>query len=146
MSLSLQSITFPAACAFVDKHHRHHKPPRGWKFGVSVVSDQTVVGVAMVGRPVARMLDNGTTLEVLRCCTDGTKNVASMLYGACWRAAQALGYQRLITYTLSEEHGTSLLASGWKKVADTAGGSWSRESRKRDDNHPIGPKQLWEAA
>ena len=146
MSLSLQPIDYAEACAFVAQHHRHHLPPQGWKWGVAVNDGANVVGVITVGRPVARMLDDGLTLEVTRCCTDGTRNAASMLYGAAWRAARALGYRRLITYTLVEEPGTSLRAAGWKELYVTAGGSWSRASRKRVDLHPTGQKRLWEAA
>jgi hypothetical protein len=145
MSLSLQPISFPEAVAFIAKHHRHHIPPVGWKFGIGVNDGEKVVGVITVGRPVARHLDDGWVLEVTRCCTDGTKNASSMLYGAAWRAAQALGYKRLITYTLIEEPGTSLKAAGWKDVYTTAGGSWSAPSRPRVDKHPTGQKRLWEA-
>lgn len=99
----------------------------------------------MVGRPVARRLDNGWTLEVTRCCTDGAKNAASMLYATAWRAARALGYRRLITYTLEEEPGTSLDAAGWKNIGMTPGKSWSVPSRPRIDTHPLGQKKLWEA-
>lgn len=144
--LSLQPITYPEACRFIKEHHRHHLPPQGWKFGIAVNDGEKVVGVVTVGRPVARHLDNGWTLEVTRCCTDGTKHAASMLYGAAWRAAKALGYQRLITYTLVEEPGTSLKAAGWKDLYVNAGGSWNVPSRPRVDTAPTGQKRLWEAA
>lgn len=145
-SLELQPISFAEASEFVLKHHRHHAPSRGWKFGIAVNDGTKVVGVVMVGRPVARKLDNGWTLEVTRCCTDGTKNAASMLYGAACRAARALGYKRLITYTLKEEPGTSLIAAGWKHLYDTPGKTWNVPSRPRVDKHPVGQKCLWEAA
>lgn len=144
--LALQPITYPEACRFIADHHRHHLPPQGWKFGIAVNDGDQVVGVVTIGRPVSRNLDNGYTLEVTRCCTDGTKNAASMLYGAAWRACKALGYQRLITYTLVEEPGTSLKAAGWKSLYETSGGSWSRDSRPRVDTAPLGQKTLWEAA
>ena len=146
LTLSLQPIDYGEACAFIDEHHRHHLHPQGWKFGIGVNNGAKVVGVVTVGRPVARMLDNGTTLELTRCCTDGTKNAASMLYGAAWRATKALGYSRLVTYTLIEEPGTSLRAAGWREVGSTSGGSWNREGRPRVDLHPTGQKRLWEAA
>lgn len=146
MALTLQPVTFAEACAFVRTHHRHHEPPVGWLFGCAVNDGGTVVGVAMVGRPVARMLQDGYTAEVTRLCTDGTPHAASMLYGACWRAAKALGYRRLITYILADEPGTSLRAAGWRLIGQRGGGSWSREGRPRVDTHPIGQKQLWEAA
>jgi hypothetical protein len=145
LKLDIQPITYPEACAFIDQHHRHHLPPQGWKFGIAVNDGEHVVGVVTVGRPVARHLDNGYTLEVTRCCTDGTPHVASKLYGAAWRATRALGYKRLVTYTLIEETGTSLTAAGWRVVGQTKGGSWSCQSRPRIDRHPLGQKTLWEA-
>jgi hypothetical protein len=142
--LELQPITYREACDFIDRHHRHHLPPQGWKFGIAVNNGVDVVGVITIGRPVSRHLDNGWTLEVTRCCTEGTKNASSMLYGAAWRAAKALGYKRLITYTLIEEPGTSLKAAGWHALYETSGGEWNCESRPRVDKHPTGQKTLWE--
>lgn len=144
MALQLQPITKSEADAFIRQHHRHHQPSLGWKFGVAVNDGAQVVGVIVVGRPVARHNDNGLTLEVTRCCTDGTKNAASMLYGAAWRAAKALGYQRLITYTLVSEPGTSLAAAGWKCLYEVPGRSWSCPSRPRVDTHPLQNKLCWE--
>lgn len=145
VTLELQPIDFNEACEFIRQHHRHHIPPVSWKFGCAVNDGEKVVGVITIGRPVARGFDNGWTLEVTRCCTDGTPHVASMLYAAAWRAARALGYRRLITYTLIEEPGTSLRAAGWKVVGQTKGGSWDCPSRPRVDKHPTGQKTLWEA-
>lgn len=119
MSLELQPITYAEACEFITLYHSHHLPPQGWKFGIAVNDGQKVVGVATIGRPVARRLDNGWTLELTRCCTDGTKHAASMLYGAAWRAVKAMGYKRLITYTLKDEPGISLQAAGWKALYQT---------------------------
>jgi hypothetical protein len=144
MTLELQPITFAEAAAFIRLHHRHHLPSVGHKFSIAVNDGARVVGVVMVGRPVARHLANGWTLEVTRNCTDGTKNAASMLYGAAWRATRALGYRRLITYTLIEESGTSLRAAGWKTIGQTQGGSWDTPSRPRVDKAPTGQKTLWE--
>lgn len=143
--LTLQPITWQEARAFIRRHHRHHPPAQGWKFGIAVNDGERVVGVVTVGRPVARHLDDGWTLEVTRCCTDGARHAASMLYGAAWRAARALGYRRLITYTLAEEPGTSLKAAGWVDLYVTGGGSWSCPSRPRVDTAPTGQKRLWEA-
>lgn len=145
MTLHLQPITKAEADAFIAAHHRHHRPTVGWKFGVAVNDGSEVVGVVVVGRPVARHNDNGLTLEVTRCCTDGTKNAASMLYGAAWRAAKALGYRRLITYTLVSEAGTSLTAAGWRCLYEVPGRSWSCVSRPRVDTHPLQNKLCWEA-
>jgi len=91
------------------------------------------------------MADNGWTLEVNRACTDGTKNANSMLYGACWRVTKALGYRKLITYTLPEESGASLRAAGWKCIGEAGGERWSRASRPRIDTHPTQTKLRWEA-
>ena len=146
MSLRVTPINLAEANAFVSEHHRHHKPVPGAKFSLAVSdSEGRVRGVAIVGRPVARMSDNGWTLEVNRCCTDGSKNACSMLYGAAWRAAKALGYRRLVTYTLPEEGGTSLRAAGWKLLGEAGGGSWNRSSRPRIDTAPTQGKLAWEA-
>lgn len=142
--LELQPIAYDEACEYVRQYHRHHIPPQGHKFSIAVSDEEKVVGVVMVGRPVSRHVDNGRTLEVIRCCTDGTKNAASMLYAAAWRAARAMGYRRLVTYTLMEEPGTSLRAAGWKALYQTSGGSWNVPSRPRVDKHPTGQKTLWE--
>jgi hypothetical protein len=145
MILQLQPIDYEEACVFIKQHHRHHLPPQGWKFGIGLNNGLTVVGVITVGRPVARHFDNGLTLEVTRCCTDGTKNACSMLYGAAWRAAKAMGYLRLITYTLQTEPGTSLKSAGWKEIGTAGGGGWNRPSRHRVDKAPTQLKLLWEA-
>ena len=145
--LQLTPITLAEANAFVEQHHRHHKPVVGHKFCMAVSDSESVRGVAIVGRPVSRHLDDGWTLEVNRCCTDGAKNAPSLLYGAAWRATKALGYKRLITYTMAHEGGASLRASGWKLIGERGGGSWSRptSSRPRVDTHPLQQKLLWEA-
>lgn len=148
-TLALQPITLPEAQRFIRDHHRHHGAPVGWKFGVAINDGASVVGVITVGRPVARHYDDGATLEVSRCCVlPGVQNGASMLYGAAWRAAKALGYQRLITYTLATEPGTSLRAAGWREVYTTKArsGGWDCPSRPRVDIHPLGQKTLWQAA
>lgn len=124
-------ITLKAAAQFVAAHHRHNKPPRGHKFSVGLEHEGVLVGVATAGRPVARHLDNGLTLEVNRTCTDGTPNANSMLYGAVWRAARAMGYTRCITYTQADESGASLRAAGFRRVKDLpARGSWAESSVK----------------
>jgi hypothetical protein len=144
MKLELVPITLRDASTFVGQHHRHHKPPVGGLFAVAVSQGEGIVGVAIIGRPVARGSDNGWTAEVTRLCTIGTKNACSMLYQAAWRAARALGYKRLITYILKEESGTSLKASGWKLLGEAGGGSWSCKSRPRVDGHPLQTKLKWE--
>lgn len=146
-TLELQPITLKEAKAFIKRHHRHHQAMQGWKFGVAVSDGERVVGVAVVGRPVSRIIQEREpyTVEVTRCCTDETPHVASKLYAACWRAARALGYRRLITYTLTTEPGTSLISAGWKVLYETGGGTWNRKSRTRVDTHPTDKKMLWEA-
>ncbi len=131
--------------AYCIRHHRHLRAPVGHKFSIAIADAAGVVrGVAMVGRPVSRMLDDGWTLEINRCCTDGVPNGCSMLYRAAWRAAQAMGYTRLVTYTLPEEGGASLRAAGFQLVGRTEGGKWTREERPRVDTHPTQPKLRWE--
>ena len=144
MSLSLFPIPLDEANAFVAQHHRHHQPVVGHKYSIGCESDGDVVGVAIVGRPVARGLDDGRTLEVTRCCTDGTKTACSMLYGAEWRAAKAMGYRRMVTYVLASESGGSVAASGWEEVFSSPGGSWSTPSRPRVDKHPLQKKLRFE--
>lgn len=144
--LNLQPITLKEAMAFTDRHHRHHRAPQGGLFAVAVNDGTDVVGVAVIGRPVARRLQDGYTAEVTRLCTMGQKNACSMLYAAAWRCCRALGYRRLITYTLTTEPGTSLRAAGWKLLGERGGGSWSVPSRPRVDTHPMGTKLLWEMA
>lgn len=140
----MQPITLKEAKIFVNKHHSHNVASIGHKFSIAVNDGEKVVGVVMVGRPVARHFDNGWTAEATRCCTDGTKNVASMLYAAAWRACRAMGYKRLITYTLLSERGVCLKAAGWKVVGETKGqGSWT--SRPRQIKWETGQKVLWEA-
>lgn len=144
--LTLVPITIGDASVYVKQKHRHHKPPQGGLFAVAcaIECEDVPCGVAIVGRPVARMLDDGWTAEVTRLCTDGSRNACSMLYGAAWRACRALGYRRLITYTLPEEGGASLRASGAKLIGEAGGGSWGVPSRPRVDKHPLQKKLRWE--
>lgn len=144
-------ITLAKAKEFIGNNHRHNKPPVGWKFGVGLINEAgELIGVATAGRPIARHFDNGLTLEVNRTCTDGSKNANSKLYGAISRAAKAMGYKRIITYTQLNECGSSLRASGFLKVKEIAErGSWAESSIsskvKRD---PLGnggiARILWE--
>lgn len=144
--LHLQPLYFKEACAFIEEHHRHHAPQQMHLFSIGLNDGEKVVAVACVGRPVAISLNDGYTAEVTRLCTIDRNNphAASKLYAACWRAARAMGYRRLITYTLIEEAGTSLRAAGWKELYKTRGGSWDCPSRPRVDKHPTGQKVLWE--
>lgn len=142
--LTVVPATIANAKAFVARLHRHHPPPQGALFAVGVCDDAgTVRGVAIAGRPVARGHDDGTTVEVTRLATDGTPNACSMLYGAVVRAAQALGWRSVVTYTLASEPGTSLRASGWTEDARIRGRSWSWSGRAREDKHPTVDKRRW---
>lgn len=130
MNICIVPITFKKACEFVTKLHRHNKAPRGHKFSVGLINEEKeLIGVAMAGRPVSRHFDDGLTLEINRTCTDGTKNANSMLYGAIWKAAKAMGYVRCITYTQADETGASLRAVGWTRVKELkARKSWAESS------------------
>jgi hypothetical protein len=138
-------LTLAEANVLVKRWHRHHQPVPGHKFSLGFVSDGEVHGCAIVGRPVSRMLDDGDTLEVNRVATDGTRNACSALYGAARRATFALGYRRLVTYTLPEEGGASLRGAGFKLIGEAGGGSWSCESRPRVDKHPLQTTLRWES-
>jgi len=117
--LTVVPLSFRQGAAFVAQHHRHNKPPRGCKFVLGVSdSEGTLHGVAMVGRPVARYLDDGLTAEVNRTATDGFPNANSALYGAAWRVCAAMGYRRMVTYTQASESGSSLVAAGMLRVRD----------------------------
>lgn len=159
--LTVVPITISDAVLFVRDHHRHHGPPQGGLFAAACActfggpgecrickiwdhSEPQIVGVAIVGRPVAMMLQDGFTCEVTRLVTNGAPNACSMLYRAAWRAAKALGYRRLVTYILDSEPGTSLKAAGFKCLGEAGGGSWSSINRPRVDKHPLQTKIRWE--
>ena len=132
------------ANAFIREHHRHHGQVVGHKFSIGAALDSTIVGVVIVGRPVARMRDDGLTLEVTRLCSDGKKNACSFLYGAAALAAFAMGYKRIGTYILASENGASVKAAGWRLIGDAGGGSWSRKGRPRVDKAPTQGKLLFQ--
>ena len=138
-------VTLKAANEFIKAKHRHHGSVRGCKFSIGLMQSGEITGVAVTGRPVSRMLDDGFTAEVTRLCTDGSKNACSKLYAASARAAFAMGYRRIVTYILDTESGVSLKAAGWvRSDQKSAGGSWDRASRNRDDRHPLIPKFRYE--
>lgn len=128
---------------FIEKNHRHHPPVRRDKFRVGCSEGGVLVGVANVGRPVARALCDGKTLEVVRLCTTGEKDVCSFLYSRCARIAKELGYSKIITYILDTESGVSLKASGWHKEAEIRGHTWDTPSRPRQTKAPTCDKQRW---
>ncbi|MDB5448401.1 MAG: hypothetical protein JWQ97_3718 [Phenylobacterium sp.] len=139
-------VEFAEAAAFVSQHHRHHTPPVGHLFSIGAFAGDQLCGVAIVGRPVSRGRDDGLTAELTRLCTDGTRNAASFLLGRAAKAALALGYRRIGTYTLGSETGASLRAAGWRVVAEVKGRSWDTPGRRRTDKHPTEDKLLWEPA
>jgi hypothetical protein len=130
--LRVVPITLRGANELVSKLHRHHKPARGCRFCVAIEDDSGKLrGVAIVGRPVARMVDHRKVAEVTRVATDGVRNGCSMLLGSAARAAKALGYDQIQTYTLPAEGGASLRGAGWTNAGQTEGGDWSRAARPR---------------
>ncbi len=146
--LDLVPVTLTEAKDFVRAHHRHNPPPVSWRFGFGVRNGAELIGVAMVGRPVARMIDGKTTVEVNRVCVAAdppelAEHACSMLYGAAAREAKRRGFAKIITYTLETEPGTSLKAAGWTPEAKTKGGTWNRPGRARTDKAPIGRKVRW---
>lgn len=144
MGLQVVPISLKEANAFVSENHRHHHPVVGHKFSIGASDGEKIVGVAIVGRPVSRYLDDGCTLEVNRCCTDGTKNACSLLYGAAWRAARAMGYKKLVTYILASENGSSLKASGYKCIGQAGGLRWTGKRRPQVDLCPAQMKMRFE--
>ncbi len=146
MNLEVVPMTLTESKAYILEHHRHHQPPVGGLFSIGASDGEKIVGVVVVGRPVARMADNGWTVEVTRLASDGTKNVCSMLYRAAWRAARAMGYRKLITYTLQTEPGTSLKAAGFELVGEVTKRSWNTPSRPRVDKDERQARFRWEIA
>lgn len=129
---------------YVNILHRHHIAAVGDKYRVAAADNAgKIVGVVQVGRPVARALDDGNTVEIIRCCTDGTHNACSFLYGKAVQIAKLMGYKRVITYTLETEGGSSLLASGFTFDGMTDGGSWDCKSRPRTQKAPTCAKKRW---
>ena len=131
--MNFQPISLKQANEFISNHHRNNKPVAGHKFSIGLFDDENkLVGVAICGRPVARMLDDGLTLEVLRVCTDATRNANSLLYSRVKKIAQLMGYRKVLTYTLTEESGASLRAVGAQKSGLVKPREWSRKKRKRN--------------
>ena len=136
MTLQPVPISLREANDFVEQYHRHSKRTSrdGGKFAIGATTGDEMVGIAIVGRPLARMLDDGYTAEVTRVCTkeDSPRNTCSFLYGRCWRIWQQMGGKRMVTYTLQSESGASLKGAGWNIVGETRRGDWSRKGRERD--------------
>ena len=140
MKLHAVPVKLKEATEFVKNFHRHNKPPAGGLFSVGVSDGNTLVGVAIVSRPVSRHLDDGVCVEVIRCCVldDAPKGACSFLYARCWQAAKALGWGKLITYTLQSESGSSLRGAGWKVIAELdAGNPKSWQNRPGREWQPV---------
>lgn len=137
-------IPIKQANSFVIANHRHHGKTAGCKFALGLTNGNgELIGVAICGRPVSRFLDDGLTLEINRLCTDGTKNSCSMLYGACIKVAKAMGYKKVITYTLEPENGASLKASNFKNDGLAGGTVWTGKRSGRDNGVPKELKRRW---
>jgi len=141
--LTARAISLEQANEYVTQFHRHHDAVYRDKFRIAAYCDGRMCGVVQVGRPVARLLDDGQTVEVTRLCTDGTKDACSFLYARAAQASKALGFTKIITYILDIESGTSLKASGWVKECDTKGHTWNHPSRPRATTAPTCDKQRW---
>lgn len=142
--LTVVPLTLRAARAYVKERHRHAKNIQGGLFAVGAGIGGRLVGCAIVGMPVSRMLQDGRTVEIRRCCTDGTRNACSFLYRVCVRVAAALGYARVLTYTLESESGASLRGAGFKVTKRTRAEHWNRPARTREEQ-PVQHKLRWEA-
>lgn len=143
--LQIVPVYWREAKAYIAEMHRHHLPGGNGRFCIGVQDEDGVLrGVAVMGRPKARMIPHKQVMEVTRVATDGVDNACSALYGAACRIHKPHGYRKAMTYILDSEPGTSLRAAGWKPVAITDGGSWSRPSRGRTDKHPTDRKVRWE--
>lgn len=138
----IRPITFRQASDFVKANHRHLGATAGCKFCIGLYDGDVLIGCAICGRPVSRYYDDGLTLEINRLCTDGTHNACSMLYGASVRAAKAMGYKRIITYTLASENGSSLRASNFKCEGEAGKTHWTGE-RNKGQAIPAEKKQRW---
>jgi len=143
--LAVVPMTLRAARQYVAERHRHAPKIQGGLFAVGCASGAGLVGCAIVGMPVSRHLQDGQTVEIRRCCTDGTRNACSFLYRVCVRVAHALGYRRVLTYTLESESGASLRGAGFVVTRRTKAEHWSRNGRPREQQ-PIQHKLRWEAA
>lgn len=146
MTIRLRPYPVKHAIQFVREVHRRLPSLQGGMWSVALHNAEGIRGVAIVGRPNARVLDNGERLQVLRVAViPGTANGCSMLYGSCSRAARAMGASDLFTYIHDDETGVSLKAAGW--VEDTEfssdGGQWSRPSRERPETAEPGKKRRY---
>lgn len=142
--LRIVPVTLREANAFVLAHHRHHAPVVGARWSIGVSNGSELCGVAICGRPKARMLPQDTLLEINRVATNGSKNACSKLYGTCASIAKLMGFTNIETAILESENGTSLRAAGFVFRRMTEGGDWNRASRGgRRIDQPMCKKQIW---
>lgn len=133
MDYKFVSLKLKVANEFVLQYHRHNKPVIRDKFRIGLTCGDKLIGIGQAGRPVARMLDDGKTIEIVRVCVlDGYKNACSMIYGRLVKIAKLMGYEKVITYTLTTETGSSLKALGAKQISFVKGKQWSCPGRPRD--------------
>ena len=144
--MKVAPISMAEARRWLSVEHRHLRTGlTGWLFGVQILDDQGFrIGVACAGRPKARALQDGRTIEITRVAVrEGNPNACSFSYGALRRAAVALGYTRVVTYTLPEEGGASLRAAGFVEDGRTKGGEWDCPSRSRRPAERADRKVRW---
>jgi hypothetical protein len=143
-NLVVVPVELKEANAFIEQHHRHHKRVQGHRFSLGVMKDNELVGVATIGRPVARLTNSKEVLEVTRLCTNGTKNACSVLYAAAARVGKELGYHKIQTFILESEYGSSLKASGWILDGFSPGGQWKHtDGKPRRTDQPTEPKHRY---
>ena len=134
--LSIIPLSLKEANEFVTKHHRHNKKCAGHKFSVGAMYKNELVGVVIVGRPVARKLDNRFTLEINRNCVldSAPKGTCSFLYSRAMKVWQSQGGKKILTYTLETEPGSSLKAVNFNAAAKTGffKGGWQNRSNRRE--------------
>lgn len=147
--LRVAPIEWGQARRFVADHHQHcGKPPAGWRFGAAVYNGATRVGVVIVGRPSARLLDRTKVVEVTRLCVNRrlptalARNACSMLYGWAAREARRRGFRHIVTYIRDVEPGTTVRAAGFVQEKHCRGGDWDRRGRARQSQN-TGPKTRW---
>ena len=140
---------------FVEQFHRHNKRTQcdGGKFAIGASTGDELLGVAIVGRPIARLLQDSVTAEVTRLCVKPgpppRNNVCSFLYARCWRIWQGMGGLRMVTYTLPAEGGASLRGAGWKLIGTSKGRpeGWIHSGQARQWQPIYGQAKFrWEVA
>lgn len=128
--MKIVPLTLARANEFVARHHRHNDPTNGHKFSIGLDVDGELIGVGIAGRPVARHLDDGNTLELRRVCVkNGQKNACSKLIARLRQIGMLMGYEKIITYTLQSESGASLRAVRARRVADVGPSNWKRRNQ-----------------